>query len=130
MKHTCSSNHGLIYRYYTRLNHVKYKTCSSPHKNIPAEPVEQSVIDEVFKIIKSPEVIINLNRLAEQRNDLKKEDLMTALKNLNGAWNYLYQAEQEKIVRMLVNSVEIKDNGIKLNLNLSGFDDLFVELSA
>jgi hypothetical protein len=55
---------------------------------------------------------------------------MLALKNLNEAWNYLYQAEQEKIVRMLVDSVEIKDNGIKLHLNLDGFDDLFVELSA
>jgi hypothetical protein len=55
---------------------------------------------------------------------------MTALKNLNEAWNYLYQAEQEKIVRMLVDSVEIKENGIKLHLNLDGFDGLFVELSA
>jgi hypothetical protein len=92
--------------------------------------VKQSIIEEVFKIIKSPEVVVNLNRLAEQRKDLKKEELMTALKNLNEAWNYLYQAEQEKIVRMLVESVEIKENGIKLHLNLSGFDNLFVELSA
>jgi DNA invertase Pin-like site-specific DNA recombinase len=129
MKHTCSSNHGLVYRYYACYNHLKYRTCQSLHKNIPAEPVERSVIDEVLKIIKSPEVVINLNRLAEQRNDLKKEDLMTALKNLNEAWNYLYQAEQEKIVRMLVDSVEIKENGIKLHLNLDGFDNLFVELS-
>jgi gamma-glutamylcyclotransferase (GGCT)/AIG2-like uncharacterized protein YtfP len=109
---------------------VKYKNCSSAHKNVPAEPIEQSVINEVFKIIKSPEVIMNLNRLTEQRNDLKKENLMLALKNLNEAWNYLYQAEQEKIVRMLVDSVEIKENGIKLHLNLDGFDNLFVELSA
>jgi gamma-glutamylcyclotransferase (GGCT)/AIG2-like uncharacterized protein YtfP len=130
MRHGCSNNHGLIYRYYTCLNHLKYKTCQSPHKNIPAEPVEQSVINEVFKIIRSPEVVVNMNRLAEQRNDLKKEDLMTALKNLNEAWNYLYQAEQEKIVRILVDSVEIKENGIKLHLNLDGFDNLFVELSA
>jgi hypothetical protein len=130
MKHTCSNNHGLVYRYYTCYNQVKYKNCPSTHRNIPAEPVEQSVINEVCKIIRSPEVVVNMNRLAEQRNDLKKEDLMTALKNLNEAWNYLYQAEQEKIVRMLVESVEIKENGIKLNLNLSGFDDLFVELSA
>ncbi|MDR2067653.1 MAG: recombinase family protein [Holosporaceae bacterium] len=130
MKHTCSRNHGLVYRYYTCYNQVKYKNCPSTHKNIPAEPVERSVIEEVLKIIKSPEVIINLNRLAEQRNDLKKEDLMTALKNLNEAWNYLYQAEQEKIVRMLVDSIEMKENGIKLHLNLDGFDNLFVELSA
>jgi hypothetical protein len=68
--------------------------------------------------------------LAERRNDLKKEDLMLALKNLSETWNYLYQAEQTKIVQMLVECVKIKDDGIKLNLNLDGFDDLFVELMA
>jgi hypothetical protein len=75
-------------------------------------------------------------RLRQMKNDrtvggqmFEKEDLMPALKNLNEAWNYLYQAEQEKIVRMLVDSVEIKENGIKLHLNLDDFDNLFVELS-
>jgi hypothetical protein len=130
MKHSYSGNRGLVYRYYTCLTHLKYRTCPAQHKNIPAEPVEQSVIDEIFKIIRSPEVVVNMNRLAEQRNDLKKEDLMLALKNLSEAWNYLYRAEQAKIVQMLVDSVEIKENGVKLHLNLDGFDDLFVELMA
>jgi hypothetical protein len=75
--------------------------------------VERSVIEEILKIIKSPEVIINLNRLSEQRKDIRKDDLMTALKNLNEAWSYLYQAEQTKIVKILVECVEIKENGIK-----------------
>jgi hypothetical protein len=55
---------------------------------------------------------------------------MTALKNLNEAWNYLYQAEQRKIVRLLVNTVEIHENGLKLNLNLDGFDNLLMELAS
>jgi hypothetical protein len=130
MRHSYSGNHGLVYRYYTCLNHAKYRTCPAQHKNIPAEPVKQSVIDEVFKIIRSPEIVVNMNRLAEQRNDLKKDDLMLFLKNLSEAWNYLYRAEQTKIVQMLVERVEIKENGIKLHLNLDGFDDLFVELTA
>jgi hypothetical protein len=75
-------------------------------------------------------VVINLNRLAEQRKDVKKDDLMLALKNLNEAWSYLYQAEQTKIVKILVERVDIKENGIKLDLNLDGFDNLFVELAS
>lgn len=96
----------------------------------PAELIERTVIDEVMKILKSPEVLMNLNRLAEEKQEISKSDLMAALKNLNEAWNYLYAAEQRKIVRMLVNSVEIQENGIKLNINLDGFDNLFVELAA
>jgi hypothetical protein len=75
-------------------------------------------------------VVINLNRLAEQRKDVKKDDLMLALKNLNEAWSYLYQAEQIKIMKILVERVDIKENGIKLDLNLDGFDNLFVELAS
>jgi hypothetical protein len=128
MKHSYSNNRGLVYRYYTCWNHIKYRTCKSSHKNIPAEPIERGVIEEVLKIIKSPEVVMNINKLAEQQGEVKRDDLMNALKNLSEAWHYLYQAEQTKIVRMLVEYVEIKENGIKLNLNLDGFDNLFMEL--
>jgi muramidase (phage lysozyme) len=73
---------------------------------------------------------MRLNKLADERRDLNKGDVMTALKNLNEAWNYLYQAEQRKIVRLLVNAVEIHENGLKLNLNLDGFDNLLMELAS
>lgn len=130
MKHTTANNHGLVYRYYTCYNHLKYRTCKSPYKNIPADPIERSVIDEVLKIIKSPEVVIHINALAERHNEIKRDDLMMALKNLHEVWNYLYSAEQQKIVKMLVNCIDIKADGIKINLNLEGFDNLFVELAA
>ncbi|MDR3155690.1 MAG: hypothetical protein LBT90_01125 [Holosporaceae bacterium] len=92
--------------------------------------MEQNVSDEVLRILKSPEVVMKLNKLSEERKDLNKSDIMTALKNLNEAWNYLYQAEQRKIVRLLVNTVEIHENGLKLNLNLDGFDNLLIELAS
>lgn len=130
MKHTTANNHGLVYRYYTCYNHLKYRTCKSPYKNIPADPIERSVIDEVLKIIKSPEIVIHINALAEHHNEIKRDDLMMALKNLHEVWNYLYPAELQKIVKMLLNCVDIKADGIKINLNLEGFDNLFVELAA
>jgi hypothetical protein len=129
MRHSYSNNHGLTYRYYTCYNHLKYKTCQAQHKNVPAEPVERAVIEEMLKIVKSPEVVININNLADKNSDLCRDDLMLALKNLNDVWNHLYQAEQTKIVRMLLDYVEIRDDGVKLHLNLNGFDNLFVELS-
>lgn len=93
MKPTVTIKHGLLYRYYTCYKHLKYKTRESPYKNAPAELIERTVIDEVMKILKSPEVVMNLNRLAEEKQEISKSDLMAALKNLNGAWNYLYAVE-------------------------------------
>ncbi|MDR0555772.1 MAG: recombinase family protein [Holosporaceae bacterium] len=118
------------YHYYTCGNHAKYGNCKAFHKSVPAEILERNVIDEVLRILKSPEVVMRLNKLVDERRNINKSDIMTALKNLNEAWNYLYQAEQRKIVRLLVNTVEIHENGLKLNLNLDGFDNLLIELAS
>ena len=73
---------------------------------------------------------MHVNKLAEKRKDIQKTDLMLALKNLNDVWKYLYPAEQRKVANMLINRVEIHTNGIKLDMNLEGFDDLLLQLSA
>ena len=130
MKSMYCCNHGLRYRYYICSNHSRYKTCNSPYRNLPAESIERAVLDEIFKIMRSPEVVSSINKLAEKNKEVSRNDLMLALKNLNDVWNFLYQAEQRKIVKMLISSVELKDRGIKITLNLDGFDSLFVQLAS
>ena len=129
MRKTCSNKRGLQYRHYTCSNHLRYKSCEASQHTIPAEIIEKRVVEEIVRILKSPEVVMGLNRLAERRNDVAKADLMTAIKNLNDVWGYLYQAEQRKIVKLLVNSVQIQNNGLKMNLNLDGLNHLLIELS-
>ena len=70
-----------------------------------------------------------LNRLAEEDKKINKTQLLSALKNLNSVWHYLYQAEQKKIVDMLVNNVIGREDSLKINLNLDGFDPLLTQLA-
>ena len=128
MKQTFSYKKNLRYRYYTCYNHIKFKSCSAPRSSFPAEPIEQQVISEIVRILKSPEVVMHLNRLAEEDKKIDKTQLLSALKNLNSVWHYLYQVEQKKIVDMLVNNVIVKEDGLKINLNLEGFDPLLTQL--
>ena len=124
MKQTFSYKKNLRYRYYTCYNHIKFKSCSAHRSSFPAEPIEQQVISEIVRILKSPEVVMHLNYLTEEDKMINKTQLLSALKNLNSVWHYLYQAEQKKIVDMLVNNVIVKEDGLKINLNLDGFDPL------
>ena len=71
---------------------------------------------------------MGLNHLAERRKDVSKADLMTAIKNLNDVWNFLYQAEQSKIIHMLINKIVMHEDGVKIDLNLEGFDSLIMRL--
>ena len=128
MHQTCSNKKGLQYRYYTCSNHMKYKSCEASQHTFPAEIMEKRVVEEIVRILKSPEVVMSLNRLAERRKDVSKADLMTAIKNLNDVWNFLYQAEQRKIIHMLINKIVIQENGIKIDLNLEDFESLIMQL--
>ncbi|MDR2068046.1 MAG: recombinase family protein [Holosporaceae bacterium] len=120
---------NITYRYYTCYNHKKYGICKAQHKSIPADMLEQNVIDEVLRILKSPEVTMKINKLAEQQEDVEKAELFNAVKNLHESWNYLYHAEKRKILALIVKNVDILNDGIKINLNLEGFDGFLLNLA-
>ena len=120
---------NVVYRYYTCYRHKRYRSCKSQYKSIPADLLEQSVIDEVIRILKSPEVVIKINKLAERETDVEKAELFDVVKNLRESWDYLYHAEKRKIVALVVKSVSVLDDGIKIQLNLEGFDGFLMELA-
>ena len=124
----CVKN-GMRYRYYSCQKHLKFKSCDSAFKNVPAGPVEEQVVSEIIRILKSPEILVHIDKLAEENKEISHEDVLDALKNLNDVWGYLYQAEQRKIVKQLINSVQIQNSGLKMNLNLDGLNRLLIELS-
>jgi DNA invertase Pin-like site-specific DNA recombinase len=97
---------NITYRYYTCYNHKKYGICKAEHKSIPSDMLEQNVIDEVLRILKSPEVTMKINKLAERQSDFEKSDLFNALKNLHESWNYLYHTEKRKILALIVKNVD------------------------
>jgi hypothetical protein len=63
MTPTYAYNHGLRYRYYACSNHVRCKSCTSVFRTIPAEDVEQKVIDEILRILRSPEIVLNIEKI-------------------------------------------------------------------
>lgn len=101
----------------------------SAFKAVPAEDVDGKVIHELIQTIRSPEIWTGINRLADEHDEISKQNLVMALKNLNDVWAYLYPTEQQKIVGMLPDEVIVGDDGIKIAMNLSGFDRVMVELS-
>ena len=117
------------YRYYVCQKHQKFKSCDSAFKSVPAGPIEEQVVNEIIRILKSPEILVHIDKLAEENKEISHEEVLEALKNLNDVWGYLYQAEQRKIVKQLVNSVHIRDSGLKMNLNLEGLNRLLFELA-
>lgn len=70
---------------------------------------------------------MHIDKLAEENKEVSHKKVLDTLKNLNNVWEYLYQAEQRKIAKLLVNSVQIQNGGLKMNLNLEGLNRLLIE---
>jgi hypothetical protein len=139
MTPTYAYNHGLRYRYYACSNHIRCKSCTSAFKTISAEDVEQKVTDEILEILRSPEIVMNVERIVEVEAakhsgntaspEITKQNLIMALKNLTEIWSYLYPTEQQKIVKTLMDEIIIGDDGIRITMNLEGFDMVIAELA-
>ncbi len=133
MTPTYAYNHGLRYRYYVCSNHLRNKSCVSAFKTISADEIEQQMLNEIFKILSSPEVIMNINRIIESDKasspEILKENIVSALNNLTEVWSFLYPSEQQKVSKMLLDEVSLADNGINVKMNLEGFDRVLREIS-
>ena len=86
-------------------------------------------MNEIIRILRSSEILVYIDKLARENEEISHAEVINALKNLSDVWGYLYQAEQRKIVKKLVNSVQIQNSGLKLNLNLDGINRLLIDLS-
>lgn len=129
MSATCCVKKTKRYRYYTCSRQLKYKTCPSEQKSVPAGLIEEQVVNEIIRILRSPEILIHVNKLAEENSEINREDVLVAVKNLHEAWAFLYPNEQRKILDILVGSIQIKDGGVKMKLNLEGLNRLLFEIA-
>jgi chromosome segregation and condensation protein ScpB len=96
---------------------------------VSAEELEARVLEEVLQKLKSPEVLLKIQELA-QENEMNDVQLQSSLNNIGETWKYLYPQEQAKIMKLLINFVELRENGINIQMNMDGFNALLFGLGA
>jgi len=64
-----------------------------------------------------------------EANEITERDVIEAMEKLDPVWDELFPAEQARIVRLLVERVEVKADGIDLRLRSDGLRSLVTELS-
>ena len=62
--------------------------------------------------------------------DLTENEVREALEQLEPLWNQLFPAEQARIIRLLVERVEVGPSGATIQLRIAGLKGLVDELGA
>src|SRR5438876_11643483 len=81
-------------------------------RRVPAGPVDQAVIEQIRRLVRAPEIVARTIRSADLHPDTVRE----ALADFDRIWDELFPAEQARLVRLLVERVDVSNDGIRVRL--------------
>ena len=115
---------GRCYRYYVSMASIKRGENDGPLRRVPAGPIDQAVIEQIRRLVRAPEIVARTIRSAGLHPDAVRE----ALADFDRIWEELFPAEQARLVRLLVERVDVREDGIRVRLRTEGLRDVVREL--
>jgi hypothetical protein len=119
---------GRLYRYYVSTEAIKSGYGECPVRSIPAGDVEEVVLAQVRALLRSPEIIAQTWAAVRRENEISEREVVEALGEFEPLWDELFPAEQARIVRLLVERVDVSPKGIDVRLRAEGLRALTEEL--
>jgi DNA invertase Pin-like site-specific DNA recombinase len=127
--HAMSPSHtrrrGRLYRYYVSQAVLKQGRDACPIGRVPAAEIEGVVVDQLRRLLATPELVVRTTRAAQERDASASEaEVREALLSLDPLWDELFPAEQAHIVQLLVERVEVREAGLSITLRTEGLTSL------
>jgi DNA invertase Pin-like site-specific DNA recombinase len=121
---------GRLYRYYVSQSVLKGGAADGPVvARLSADQIEAAVLGQMRALLRQPEVVVGTWRAARaQAPDLTEAETREALDRLDPLWDELFPAEQARIVRLLVERVDVGPDGADVQLRIEGLANLARDL--
>jgi hypothetical protein len=131
MSPTHTRKSGKLYRYYTSQTTMKRGGSDCPVRQVPAAEIELIVLDQIRKLLHTPEVIVQTWLAAsKQDQDVTEDDVRGALLEFDELWDDLFPSEQTRIIELLVERVDLKPDSLDISLKIAGLTSLCSEIRA
>ena len=119
---------GKLYRYYVATDAIRQGYAQCVVRNVPAAEVEDAVVAQVRHLLRTPEVIARTWAVAKNEAELPERDVVKTITEFAPLWDELFPAEQARIVRLLVERVDLSAEGMRVKLRAEGLQTLVAEL--
>ena len=119
---------GKLYRYYVATDAIRrgYSECAV--RSVPAAEVEDAVVSQVRHLLRTPEVIARTWAAANSEIEIPEREVVETITAFAPLWDELFPAEQARIVRLLVERVDLSPDGMQVRLRADGLHTLVAEL--
>jgi DNA invertase Pin-like site-specific DNA recombinase len=126
---THSRKRGRLYRYYVAQRALKGEADDGIVRRVSAGEIEAVVMTQLRALLRQPEVVVGTWVAAKAEDpDLTEADVREALARLEPLWDELFPAEQQRIVRSLVERVTVGLDGADIRLRVEGLASLVRDL--
>jgi DNA invertase Pin-like site-specific DNA recombinase len=126
---THSRKGGRLYRYYVAQRALKGEADDGIVRRVSAAQIEAAVMTQLRALLRQPEVVVGTWMAAKAEDpDLTEADVREALARLEPLWDELFPAEQQRIVRSLVERVVVGLDGAEIRLRVEGLASLVRDL--
>jgi DNA invertase Pin-like site-specific DNA recombinase len=126
---THSRKRGRLYRYYVAQRALKGEVDDGIVRRVSAGEIEAAVMTQLRALLRQPEVVVGTWMAAKAEDaDLTEADVREALARLEPLWDELFPAEQQRLVRSLVERVTLGLDGAEFRLRVEGLASLVRDL--
>ena len=123
MRPTYTKKKHKTFYYYTCDNHLRRKTCQAAHRTLPAGDIENFITAKIRMLLTSPEIITkSLHKLEEA--GIKEEEALHHLQTIEQMWDSLFPVERQRITKLLIHKIHVKDDGIEVCMEATGLNRL------
>ncbi|MCK1361219.1 recombinase family protein [Bradyrhizobium sp. 199] len=129
MSPTHTRRRGKLYRYYVSQQAMKGSASPRSILRVPAGEIEEMVVDQIRRVIASPELIVaTWKQMRSQSPRVTELSVRNALLNFDELWAELFPAEQSRILQLLAARVVVTAARVDVHLRVEGFASLIADL--
>ena len=128
MTPTHTRKHGKLYRYYVATDAIRQGYSECLVSNVPAAEVEEAVVSQMRHLLRTPEIIARTWAAAKNELEVPEREVVKTITEFAPLWNELFPAEQARIVRLLVERIDLSPDGMQVRLRAEGLQTLVEEL--
>jgi hypothetical protein len=119
---------GKLYRYYVAIDAIRQGYSECAVSSVPAAEMEEAVIAQVRHLLCTPEIIARIWAAAKPASEVPEREVVETITAFAPLWDELFPAEQARVLRLLVERVDLTPDGIEVRLRAEGLQTLVAEL--
>ena len=128
MTPTHTRKDGKLYRYYVATDAIRQGYSECAVRSVPAAEIEEAVVAQVRHLLRTPEIIARTWAAAKTELDAPEREVVQSITDFAPLWDELFPAEQARIVRLVVERVDLSPEGIEVRLRAEGLQTVVEEL--